>query len=433
MQSSYILSGGLVIDPANGVETQRDVAIHAGTIVPADSVAGADVIDVNGLAITPGLIDLHVHLRDPGQTHKEDLVTGTRAAAAGGFTCVVAMPNTSPPVDCPAVLEDILSRAGTGGVVRVLQTATLSVGRAGAQLTDAGGLKAAGAIALTDDGSCLQSAGLMLSALEAARDAGLPVIEHCEDESVSRRGVMNAGATAASLGVAGQPHISEDLIVARDIVLAQATGWGVHMQHISTAGAVDLVRWAQSCGIPVTAEAAPHHLCLTELACADFGADAKMNPPLRRAADRDAVVRGLQDGTICALATDHAPHSADEKAGGLRGGPFGIIGLEAALPICLTELHHSGVLGLSDFIAKFTVGPRAVLKLPYGTLSPGCPADVTILDLDREHVLDVSSFHSRSRNCPYDGRRCRGKVVGTIVEGKPVFSELPQLVSEGIA
>ena len=432
MKSTYILTGGLVVDPTNGVEEQRTIAVRDGFIVSPESVSRADVIDVAGLVVAPGFIDLHVHLRDPGQTHKENLVTGTRAAAAGGFTSVVAMANTSPPVDCPAVLEDVLRRSDAGGMVRVLQTATLSVGRGGSVLTDANALKAAGAIALTDDGSCIQDAGLMFEALAAARDAGLPVIEHCEDGTVSRRGVMNAGETAAALDVLGQPDISEDLIVARDIVLARATGWGVHMQHLSTAGSVELVRWAQSCGIPVTAEVAPHHICLTERACADFGANAKMNPPLRPDADREAVIEGLRDGTICAIATDHAPHSGEEKAGGLEAGPFGIIGLEAAVAICLSELVHGGVLTLAEFVAKFTTGPRAVLGLPFGGLHIGAPADITILDLDLEHILDVSSFHSKSRNCPYDGRHCRGKAVGTIVAGKPVFSELPQLVSQGV-
>jgi len=427
MQSTYILTGGLVVDPTGGVEEQQDIAVRDGTIVPPKSVPQAEVIDVTGLVIAPGFIDLHVHLRDPGQTHKEDLITGTRAAAAGGFTSVVAMPNTSPAVDCPAVLEDVLRRADADGLVRVLQTAALSVGRDGTQLTDAGALRAAGAVALTDDGSCIQEAGLMLEALAAARDAGLPVIEHCEDESVARRGVMNAGATAMALGVPGQPDTSEDLIVARDIVLARAVGWGVHMQHVSTAGAVALVRWAQSVGSPVTAEVTPHHICLTEQACADFGANAKMNPPLRLDTDREAVIEGLRDGTICAIATDHAPHSEKEKAAGLEAGSFGIIGLEAAVAICLTELVHGSVLTLAEFVAKFTTGPRDVLGLPYGGLHIGAPADITLLDLDLEHVLDVSSFLSKSRNCPYDGRRCRGKAVGTIVAGKPVFSELPQL------
>jgi dihydroorotase len=280
-------------------------------------------------------------------------------------------------------------------------------------------------VALTDDGSCIQSNGLMLEAIRRAAEVGLPVIDHCEDESVSRHAAMNAGEVARRLGVSGQPALAEELAVCRNVLLCRETGWPVHIQHISTAFSVDLVRAARAEGLPVTAEASPHHICLTEECCVSHGANAKMNPPLRTEADRQALLAGLADGTISTIASDHAPHAAEEKAVGLEKAPFGIVGLEAAVPLCLAELVHRKVLSLPEWVAKFTVGPRDVLRLEEGTLRVGAPADVTLVNADIEHVLRPAEFRSRSRNCPYEGIVCRGRVEGTLVDGLWVFSRLP--------
>lgn len=418
MNTSFILRNGRVIDPVNGVDEVRDLAVVDGRIAAAPP-AEAEIIDVSGLVVAPGFIDLHVHLREPGQTYKEDIATGTLAAAVGGFTAVVAMPNTSPAVDGAEVMADVQQRIREKAYVRVLQTGALTKGRKGEVLTDAIALRDAGAAALTDDGICIQVAGLMLEALEKAKAAGLPVIEHCEDSSVCAGGAIHEGAVSRKLGVPGQKDLTEDLVVARDVLLARHVGWPIHIQHISTRGAVTIVRLAHSFGIPITAEATPHHFLLTHEACRTHGSNAKMNPPLREEADRQAVLDGLADGTICAIATDHAPHSPDDKSGGLCKASAGIVGLEAAVPLSLTGLYHTGVLSLTDLIAKFTAGPRQVLmRTDIGSLEIGANADITLLDPDVDHVLDVNTFHSKSRNCPYDGWECQGKAVGTIVGGK---------------
>jgi dihydroorotase len=424
MQEGLVLRGGRVIDPMNGVDAVRDLCISQGRIVAAPA-PGAPVVDVSGLVVCPGFIDLHVHLREPGQTHKEDIGTGTRAAAAGGFTTVVAMPNTAPPVDSAEILAQVYGLARGKAAVRVLQSAALTLGRAGKELSDAAALAKAGAVALTDDGTCIQTAGLMLEAVRRAAAVGIPVIDHCEDESVARRGAMNAGAVARRLGVSSQPGLAEDLIVCRNLLVCRETGWPIHIQHISTAFSVAMVRAARREGLPITAEASPHHLCLTEECCATHGANAKMNPPLRTEADRQAVLAGLADGTIGVIASDHAPHTAAEKAAGMEKAPAGIVGLEALVSLCLTELVHGQVLTLPEFVAKLTAGPRTVLRLTQGTLSVGMPADVTLLNVNAEHILRVAEFHSRSTNCPYDGSVCRGRVEGTLIDGQWVFSRLP--------
>ena len=340
---------------------------------------------------------------------------------------MVAMPNTIPAVDSAEIMQNVLQEIEKHAAIRVLQTGALTTNRAGDKLTDAKALKANGAIALTDDGSGVPNAVLMLQALTNARDAGLPVIEHCEDHSVAAGGVMHLGNVSQRLGLLGQSGIVEELIVARDAILAKEAGWGVHVQHISSAGSVAQVRFAQSQDINVTAEATPHHICLTDEACSKYGTNAKMNPPLRSENDRQAIIAALQDNTIAAIATDHAPHAASEKAVGFAEAPFGIIGLEAAVPVCLTELYHTGILSLSQFVAKFTSGPRRILGLPYGSLAEGAPADVTVLDLELDHTLDVSQFRSRSHNCPYDGWKCRGKAVGVAVGGQWIYSEMPEI------
>jgi len=413
------------VDPASGLDEIRDLGVADALLVPPAAIPAATVHDLSGKVVTPGFIDLHVHLREPGQTHKETIAAGARAAAVGGFAAIVAMPNTTPAIDCPVALEDVLARIRRDAVVKVLQTAALTQGRAGETLTDAAALKAGGAVALTDDGSCIQDAGLMLRAMRNARAANIPVVDHCEIESLAGAGAMHAGACAQRLGLPGKSGACEELAVARDAILARETGCPVHVQHISSAGAVSQVRFAQQQGAPLTAEASPHHICLTEEACLEHGANAKMNPPLRAEADRQAIIAALRDGVICAIATDHAPHAAEEKSVGFAQAPCGIIGLEAAVPLCLTELYHTGLLTLNDLVAKFTDGPRRVLRLPTGALEIGAPADLTVLDLNVEFALDVRRFQSLSRNCPYHGRRCRGKAVGVMVNGAWIHSELP--------
>ncbi|NOY80403.1 MAG: dihydroorotase [Kiritimatiellaeota bacterium] len=428
MSRTLVLRGARVIDPASDIDEIRDLAVVGDQIAAPESLPGAEVLDFEGLVVAPGFVDLHVHFRDPGQTWKEDALSGTRAAAAGGFTAVLAMPNTTPPIDSPALLRELLDHYRRCAVVRVFQSACITRGRRGRVPTDAAALKAAGAAALTDDGSAVPDAGVLRQAMQAAKRVGLPILEHCEDPAVVGGGVLHDGETARGLGLPGTPAVSEELIVARDTMLARETGCSLHVQHVSCAGSVELVRRARAAGAPVTAEVTPHHLAYTDAACLEFGPNARMNPPLRTEQDRSALIEGLSDGTISVIATDHAPHAAREKDRPFPEALAGIIGLEAAVPVCLTELVHTGVLTLSELVARFTVGPRHVLGLPQTRLlRPGSPADLTVIDPDAEFALDISKFHSRSRNCPYHGRRCRGRPVATMVGGRWVWSLLPQI------
>jgi len=428
MSQAILLVRGRVLDPANQTDEIRDVLLLDGRVAdPARAPSHALRIDCAGLVVAPGFIDLHAHLREPGQTHKEDIASGTRAAAAGGFTTVVAMPNTTPPVDSAAVFQDLAERIRRKAVVRVIQTASLSLARQGNQLSDFAALAAAGVKVVTDDGSTIQNPALMLAAFEQAKTHGLHIIDHCEDCDVCAGGAIHRGSVAERLGVPGQRRAVEELMVARDIVLAAETGWPVHIQHISTAGAVALVRDARRRGLPVTAEASPHHLSLTDQAVVEHGANAKMNPPLREESDRLAVIEGLRDGTIQSIATDHAPHAPEEKAVGLLRAPAGILGFETALPVCHTTLVCGGYLTLSQFVAAFTSGPRAILGIEAGTLTFGELADVTIFDPEAEIVVDAAASRSKSRNTPYHGRRLRGRVRATLVGGQAVFSDLSDL------
>ena len=422
---AWLLKNARVIDPENGIDEVRDIGVGEGLIVPPESLRSAHTVDLSGYVVAPGFIDLHVHLRDLGQTHKEDIASGTRAAAAGGFTAVVAMPNTTPAMDTPELLHALQERCREHALVRVLLTAALTLGRKGQELTDAAALKAAGAVALTDDGACIQNAALMREAMGRAQQAGLPVIDHCEESSLADGGAVNLGPVARKLGVRGIPALAEELMVARDLLLAGELNVPVHIQHVSSARSVALLRWGRALGLPVTAEVTPHHLCLTEDACIEHGANAKMNPPLRTESDRAALRAALRDGIIDCIATDHAPHTAAEKELPLEAAPFGVIGLEAAVPVCLTELVHKGVLTLRQCVERFSSGPRRVLGLPGGTLSPGSPADITVLDLNHVFQLDTAEFLSRARNCPFQGWQCRGRAAGTMVGGQWVFSHIP--------
>ncbi len=428
MPAPLLLANGRVIDPANGIDEVRDILLLGGQVAdPAQAPANVQRVDCTGLVVSPGFIDLHAHLREPGQTHKEDIASGTRAAAAGGFTTVVAMPNTTPPVDSPAVFREVAELIRRKAVVRVVQSACLSLNRGGRQLSDIPALAAAGVKVLTDDGSCIQNAALMLAACEQAKAHGLYVIDHCEDCDVCAGGAIHRGTVAERLGIPGQRRAAEELIVARDIVLAAETGWPVHIQHISTAGSVAMVRDAQARGLPVTAEASPHHLALTDEAVLEHGANAKMNPPLREESDRQAVIAGLRDGVIACIATDHAPHAPDEKGSGLLKAPAGILGFETALAVSYTTLVHNGGLTLPRLVALLTSGPRATLGLPGGTLGLGVAADVTLFDPAATVVVSPADSYSKSRNTPFAGQRLHGRVRATIVGGEAVYSNLADL------
>lgn len=386
---------------------------------------GADVIDASGLVVAPGFIDMHVHLREPGQAYKETIISGARAAARGGFTAVCAMPNTSPVNDSPEVTAWI-REAAAGAVIRVFPIAALTRGQKGGEPVDFDALLEAGAVAFSDDGRCIQDEDLMRRVLEAARARDTLVIDHCEDRALFGDGVINDGPIARRLNLPGIPAAAEEAIVARDIALAGRTGGRVHLAHLSTKGSVELVGEAKRRGLPVTAEVTPHHLLLTEDDVEAGGPNFKMNPPLRSAADAAALAAAVRDGIIDVFATDHAPHAASEKAAGLRDAPFGIVGLETAIPLLLDRLVGRGVISLLRFAAMGSLRPAEILRWPdKGRLAPGAAADVTILDLERTVTVDASRFASLGRNTPFDGWTLRGAPVMTIVGGRTVFSEMP--------
>ena len=417
--------GGRIVDPGR-FEGPGDILVAEGRIAVVAPPGGlpesgpqSRVIDARGKIVTPGLVDVHVHLREPGFEHKETVASGCLAAVSGGFTAVCCMANTRPVNDCPQVTEFILARAAQAGLARVYPVAALTLGLEGRALCDFAALKAAGAAALSDDGRPILDSRLMRAALERAREIDLPVVSHSEDPFLAENGVMNEGPTARELGVAGIPNAAERIMVEREIALAELTGAPVHIAHVSTAESVRAIREAKGRGAPVTAETAPHYFLLTDEAVKRHGADAKMNPPLRSEADRLAVRRGLADGAIDCIATDHAPHAPEEKAAGLAKAPNGIIGLETAVPTSLT-LVADGTLSLCALIAKMSVVPARIFNLPCG-LQPGMPADVALIDPDREFTIEASMFKSRSRNSPFVGMRAKGRAVTTIVGGKVVF------------
>ncbi|HEY3352614.1 MAG TPA: dihydroorotase [Polyangia bacterium] len=421
-----LITGGRVIDPARGVDEVLDVLCEDGRVSRVErgllAPAGARVIAAAGRIVAPGLIDLHTHLREPGQEHKEDVATGTRAAAAGGFTAVCCMPNTVPVNDGRAVTEQILGRAAAVGSARVYPIGAITRGSLGAALADLGELAAAGAVAVSDDGKCVMNAALMRDALAAARAAGLPLIQHCEDHDLARGTVAHAGDVAARAGLRGQLGAAESVIVARDLELVEATGARYHAAHLSTAAAVRLVRDAKRRGLPVTAEVTPHHLTLTDEAVAGGDPSARVNPPLRAAADRDALWEGLRDGTIDCVATDHAPHSPAEKPDFVTAAP-GLVGLETALPLGL-RLVGAGVITLGRLIGALTAAPARVLGLPGGCLAPGGPADLVIIDPDRAWTVTPATLRSRSKNTPFLGWDLRGRAVLTLCAGQVVHDEV---------
>jgi dihydroorotase len=418
---NLLIKNGRVLDPANGVDGVQDVLIRNGLVerVGPRLVVPSDIaeIDAAGHVVCPGFIDIHVHLREPGFEYKETVATGTRAAAAGGFTTICCMANTFPVNDNRAVSDYILAKAKTEGVVRVHTIGAVTRGLKGEELAELAELAEAGCVAFSDDGQCVMNAALYRHAMEYTLPFGLPVISHAEDHNLSRGASMNEGVVSMELGLTGAPAAAEDTMVARDILLAELTGAHVHIAHLSTAGAVRLVREAKARGIRVTAEVTPHHLVLTEDAVRHFDPNTKMNPPLRTKRDTEALLEAVADGTIDSIATDHAPHATSEKEGEFDLAPSGIVGLETAIPVLLDRLVRPGVLSLPTLVSRFTADPARLLGLSAGNLSVGAPGDVTILDLERELTIDPGRFQSRSRNTPFGGWTLRGGPVVTVVGG----------------
>ncbi len=421
---NYILKNGRVIDPSRKIDSKMDLGIKDGKICDPGKTGKAEKIDLKGLVVAPGLIDLHVHLRQPGRNDKETIESGTMAAAAGGFTTVVAMPNTSPCADNPGTIEYIRLLSEREGLVNVLPCAAMTKNQDGKEMTGIGSLKKAGALALSDDGKCVQNHEIMRHLMEYSKSFGIPILDHCEDEILSAGGVMHDGRWSVLLGIRGQTAASEELMVARDIILSEYTGCPIHIQHVSSKGTVRMLRNAQKRGIKVTAEATPHHISLTDESLKSFDSNFKVNPPLRSEEDRLALLEGLKDGTISVIASDHAPHTETEKLVELDNAPFGIIGLETELPVCVEELYHGGILTLSELISKWTVGPATVLGISAGTLSKGSRADITIFNPNKSHVIDKNKLFSKARNTPFHGRKVRGQVIATIVKGRFVFSRI---------
>jgi dihydroorotase len=460
--NALLLIGGRVIDPINDLDRVCDVLVADGKIAAIGAEAAGKAppqterMDVQDLVVCPGLIDLHVHLREPGQGAKETIATGTAAAARGGFTSVVCMPNTSPAVDNSGAVALIHELAADQGKVNVFVAGAITRDIAGEELAAIGSLRKAGVVAITDDGHCVQNNELMRHALEYARMFGLPVMDHCQDYSLVTDGVMHEGYWSTVLGLRGWPAAGEEMMVARNILLAEATGAQVHCQHLSAAGSVHLLRQARQRGLSVSGEACPHHFTLTDAAVAGsdkfwdtdgkgiFGFEStgpdrpswpvydtnfKMNPPLRSAKDRAAILEGLADGTIEILCSDHAPHCDYEKEVEFNYAPFGITGLETELALSLMQLYHSKLLSLKDLIRKFTVAPARLLSLSKGTLAIGAEADITVLDPNREWVFDKTCSASKSLNSPFHGWPLRGKAIATIVGGRKVWVETDEFAA----
>lgn len=421
-----LIKHGRVVDPAQRLDDGLDVLLAEGVVVRlAERIddPGAQVIDAAGLVVAPGFIDMHVHLREPGFEYKETVATGTAAAVAGGFTAVCCMPNTSPVNDTAAVTEFITKRAAEAKLARVYPIGAVSKGLAGEELAEIGEMVRAGAVAVSDDGKPVHNAYLMRRALEYTQLFGIPVIDHCEEPALMAKGVMHEGAVATRLGLAGIPASAEEVMVARDVILAELTGGRLHIAHLSTRGGLERVREAKAKGLAVTCEVTPHHLALTDRAVleSDFDPNTKVNPPLRDAAHQAALLEAVLDGTVDCLATDHAPHHADEKALEYDLAPFGMVGLETALPVTYDLLVRRHGLSLRSFVSLWSTAPARILRLPGGTLKPGSPADVTIFNPEARAVVNPERFRSLSRNTPFAGQRLRGWPVATIVGGEVVW------------
>ncbi|MBX6423995.1 dihydroorotase [Thermosulfurimonas sp. F29] len=419
-----LIRGARILDPSQGLDREGDLLVEEGRIAALEGEIPADpqteIIEARGKWLVPGLIDMHVHLREPGEEWKEDIESGSRAAAAGGFTAVACMPNTRPPNDSPETTRYILDRAREVDLVRVYPVACISRGQEGRELAPFGELREAGAVAVSDDGRPVADAGLMRLALEYARSFDLPVISHAEDPGLSAGGQVNEGIVSARLGLKGIPAEAEEVAVFRDIALAKLTGHPVHIAHVSTAGAVEIIRRAKEEGLPVTAETAPHYFTLTEEAVLDYDTNAKVNPPLRTERDREAVRRALAEGVIDTVATDHAPHSPLEKEVEFPAAAFGLIGLETALPLTL-RLVREGLISPLRMVELLSTNPARILKVPGGTLKPGSPADLTLIDPEAVWVVTGETLYSKSKNSPFLGWEMRGRAVLTVVGGRIVW------------
>ncbi|HYL21258.1 MAG TPA: dihydroorotase [Gemmatimonadales bacterium] len=424
MNRPLLLRGGHVIDPSRNLDEPADVLVQDGKVSGVGRGLGvpdgADVRDVQDRVVAPGLVDVHVHLREPGNEDVETVATGARAAAAGGFTAVCAMPNTDPVTDNQAAVGFIVRQSVRAGLTRVYPIGAISVGQKGERLSEFGEMVGAGAVAVSDDGKPVVSSHLMRTALEYARTFGIPVADHCEEPTLADGGVMHEGLVSARLGLKGIPAAAEEIMVARDTLLAGLTGGHVHLCHISTRGSVDLIKRAKEQGVRVTAEVTPHHLVLTDRACERYDTQAKMNPPLREAADVAALRTALKEGVLDCIASDHAPHAYDAKEAAFDDAPFGIVGLETAFGVAYTELVAGGVLTVPELIHRMSTAPAAAFGLPGGTLRPGAVADVVVLDLTDTWTVDPAAFCSKSRNTPFAGRVLTGRAALTLVGGKIV-------------
>ena len=425
MSEALLLKGGRVVDPSRKLDEKLDVLVVDGRVAKLGKrVRGSEhalVKDCQDLIVAPGLIDVHVHLRQPGEEHKETIATGAAAAAAGGFTAVCAMPNTDPPIDDPAAVGYVAAEGRRAGAARVYPVGCISSGRRGERLALVGEMVEAGAVAITDDGNPVMDSGLMRMALEYALAFGIPVADHPEDLGLSANGHMNEGLVSTRLGLPGKPNAAEDIHIVRDLLLAELTGGHIHLQHVSTRFGVESIRQAKARGVRVTAEATPHHLVLTHEAVNGYRTEAKMNPPLRTAEDMQAVREGLADGTLDTIATDHAPHHYDEKEAAFAEAPNGVVGLETALAVVLTKVVAEGVIDLPTMIDRMSCAPARAFGLPGGTLAEGSPADVTVFDAEEEWTVDPKAFRSKSRNTPFAGWTLQGRPRLTVVGGRVVF------------
>lgn len=421
-----LIRKGRLVDPVGGIGGVMDILIEDGKL----AVIGSDlrepearVIDARGLNVCAGLVDMHVHLREPGFEYKEDITTGAAAAARGGFTSVACMPNTRPVLDTPEQIEYVLRRAGESCGVRVWPIGAVSRGQKGQSLTDAAALQEAGCVALSDDGVPVQDANLVRDAMIRCKRLGLTILSHCEDADMVRNYAVNEGRVSRALGLPGRPAIAEEIMVMRDAMLAEETGAAVHICHVSTAGSVEIIRQFKKKGVAITCETCPQYFTLTEDEVLEQGSLARVNPPLRTKLDVEAILEGLRDGTIDVIATDHAPHSVEEKAKPLAEAPSGMVGLETALGVTLTALYHTGFMDLSDILKKMTFHPACILRIPKGRLSLGGEADFTIFSPDEEWTVEPDQFASKGRNTPFKGRKLKGRVKYTIVGGRVVYGD----------
>ena len=429
-----LFKGGRVIDPQNGVDEEADILVEDGVVRKvAKGIAeeGAAIIDVSGRVLVPGLIDMHTHLREPGQEAKEDFLSGSQAAAAGGFTTVATMPNTSPVVDTAALVRSLQARAEEVGIVHIEIIGALTKGQRGEELAEVGDMSLAGAVAFSDDGHYVKSSKVMMNGMDYLKKFDKIIIDHDEDLSLIEEGVMNEGHRSAMLGMKGRPTVAEDIAVARDILLAEYADAPVHVAHISSARSAELVREGKRRGVKVTAEVTPHHLILTDECVDPLDSSTKVNPPLRGQKDVDAMREALKDGTIDIIVSDHSPHAEEEKDREYMYAPSGFPGLETTLGLLLTELYHKGEMELPELIAKMTSLPAALFRLNAGSLGVGMPADITVIDLDQEWVVDAAAFYTRGTHSPYVGRRLKGKAVMTVVAGRIVMRDGNVLGAEG--